>query len=102
MDFDPVCVDDRRTVVCRAQDRAGEGTGYPRQLRDRGSARTCLLVRMGGVHTACDGLAKRFPLTGPRFVPHIAIHIVNSLMTAPLASVTEYFLSADFCGQFFA
>jgi hypothetical protein len=30
MDFDPVCVDDCRTVVCRAQDRAGEGTG--RQL----------------------------------------------------------------------
>ena len=30
MDFHPVCVDDCRTVVCRAQDRAGEGTG--RQL----------------------------------------------------------------------
>ena len=39
MDFDPVCVDDGRTVVCRAQDRAGEGTGYPRQLGDRGCAR---------------------------------------------------------------
>src|SRR6202158_5620133 len=39
------------------------------------------------------GLAKRFPLTGPRFVPRIAIHIITSLMMAPLASVTEYFLS---------
>src|SRR5712664_665469 len=39
------------------------------------------------------GLAKRFPLTGPRFVPHIAIHTITSLMMAPLASVTEYFLS---------
>src|SRR5215471_19527619 len=38
-------------------------------------------------------LAKRFPLTGPRFVPHIAIHTITSLMMAPLASVTEYFLS---------
>ena len=36
------------------------------------------------------GLAKRFPLTGPRFV---AIHTITSLMMAPLASVTEYFLS---------
>jgi two-component system, LytTR family, sensor kinase len=39
------------------------------------------------------GLAKRFPLTGPRFVPHIAIHTITSLMMAPLASVTEYLLS---------
>jgi two-component system LytT family sensor kinase len=38
-------------------------------------------------------LAKRFPLTGPRFVPHIAIHTVTSFMMAPLGSVTEYFLS---------
>ena len=40
------------------------------------------------------GLAKRFRLTGPRFVSHIAIHIVASLMMAPLASITEYFLSS--------
>src|SRR5437899_10800125 len=39
------------------------------------------------------GLAKRFPLTGPKFVAHIAIHIITSLMVAPLASVTEYHLS---------
>ena len=38
-------------------------------------------------------LAKRFPLTGPSFVPHTAIHTITSLMMAPLASVTEYFLS---------
>jgi two-component system LytT family sensor kinase len=39
------------------------------------------------------GLAKRFPLTGPRFVTHIAIHTIIALLMAPLASVTEYFLS---------
>ncbi|HEV2698267.1 MAG TPA: hypothetical protein VGU90_09770, partial [Terriglobales bacterium] len=38
-------------------------------------------------------LAKRFPLTGARFVPHIAIHTVTSFMMAPLGSVTAYFLS---------
>jgi len=38
-------------------------------------------------------LAKRFPLTGPRLVPHIAIHTITSLTIAPLASATEYFLS---------
>src|SRR5215470_16319587 len=32
-------------------------------------------------------LARRFPLTGPRFVSHIAIHIIPSLLLAPLASV---------------
>jgi two-component system, LytTR family, sensor kinase len=39
------------------------------------------------------GLAKRFPLTGPKVGPHIAIHAIASLLMAPLASVTEYFLS---------
>src|SRR5690349_19886733 len=38
-------------------------------------------------------LAKRFPLTGPRSVPHIAIHTITSVLMGPLASVTEYFLS---------
>jgi two-component system, LytTR family, sensor kinase len=38
-------------------------------------------------------LAKRFSLTGPRFVSHIAIHTIASVLMAPLASVTEYFLS---------
>src|ERR1051326_4711276 len=38
-------------------------------------------------------LAKRFPLTGRRFVRHIAIHTITSLIIAPLTSVTEYFLS---------
>src|SRR5580704_17059576 len=64
MDFDPVCVDGCRTVVCRAQDRAGEVNGYPRQLGDRGCARTCLLVRMGGVHTACDWPGQTVPVDG--------------------------------------
>jgi hypothetical protein len=39
------------------------------------------------------GLAKRFPLTGPRRAPHISIHTITSLMMGPLASFTEYFLS---------
>src|SRR5262252_6513609 len=38
-------------------------------------------------------LAKRFQLTGPRFVSHIGIHTIASFLMAPLASVTEYFLS---------
>ena len=38
MDLDPVRVDDCRTVVCRAQDRGGEGTGYACQLGGRGCA----------------------------------------------------------------
>src|SRR5215469_8033492 len=38
-------------------------------------------------------LAKRFPLTGPRFVSHIAIHTIASLVMAPLVSATEYLLS---------
>jgi two-component system, LytTR family, sensor kinase len=41
------------------------------------------------------GLAKRFPLTGPRLALHIAIHVIASLIMAPVASIIEYFLS---CG----
>src|SRR5258705_3932835 len=64
MDFDPVCVDDCRTAICRAQDHGREGTGYARQLGDRGCARICLLVRMGGVHTACDWSGQTVPVDG--------------------------------------
>ena len=46
-------------------------------------------------------LAKRFPLTGQRFVSHIAIHTVTSFMIAPLGSVTAYFLSRGLLGLLF-
>src|SRR5262245_66209278 len=39
------------------------------------------------------GLAKRFSLTGPRFVPHMAIHTITSFLMAPLGAITEYFIS---------
>ncbi|MGD0894276.1 MAG: hypothetical protein ABR923_22375, partial [Terracidiphilus sp.] len=38
------------------------------------------------------GLAKRFPLMGPRLARPIALHTIVSLMMAPLASVSQYFL----------
>jgi two-component system, LytTR family, sensor kinase len=38
-------------------------------------------------------LAERFPLTGPRFVSHIGIHAIASLLMAPLAAATDYVLS---------
>jgi two-component system, LytTR family, sensor kinase len=46
-------------------------------------------------------LAKRFPLTGPRFVSPVAIHTIASFLMAPLASVTEYFLSRGLLGLLF-
>ena len=46
-------------------------------------------------------LAKRFPLTGQRFVSHIAIHAVTSFLMAPLGSVTAYFLSRGLLGLLF-
>src|ERR1700751_1515457 len=76
------------------------------------AVRRIVLVKVQGIHVSWEiagalelvywyvwaaytplviGLAKRFPLTGPRFVPHIAIHTITWLMMAPLASVTEYF-----------
>src|SRR5277367_1149464 len=64
MDFDPVCVDDCRTVVHRAGDRGGEGSRRARQLGDRGCDRTRLLVRMGGLHTACDCYGQTIPVDG--------------------------------------
>jgi len=57
------------------------------------------------VWAACTPLvvavAKRFPLTGQRFVSHIAIHTVTSFMMAPLGSVTAYFLSRGLLGLLF-
>ena len=41
MDFDPVRMDDGRTVVCRATDRGGKGAGFAGSLGDRGRALTC-------------------------------------------------------------
>ena len=38
------------------------------------------------------GLAKRYPLMGPRLGRHIALHTILSLVMAPLASATQYFL----------
>src|SRR5215467_3144364 len=64
MDFDPVCVDDCRTVVHRAGDRGGEGSRRARELGDRGCDRTRLLERMGGVHTACDWSGQTLPIDG--------------------------------------
>src|SRR5436190_13228893 len=65
MDFDPVCVDDCRTVVHRAGDRGGERSRRARQLGDRGCDRTRLLERMGGVHTACGCSGQTVPVDGP-------------------------------------
>src|SRR5258708_8366647 len=39
------------------------------------------------------GLAKRFPFTGPRFVPHIPIHTITYILMPPLPSPTESFLT---------
>jgi len=38
------------------------------------------------------GLAKRYPLMGPRLGRHIALHTILSLVMAPLASAAQYFL----------
>src|ERR1051326_4223065 len=64
MDFDPVCVDDRRIVVHGAGDRGGEGARRACQLDVRGCDRTCLLERMGRVHTACDYSGETVPVDG--------------------------------------
>src|SRR5262252_4562609 len=64
MDFDPVCVDDCRTVVCRAQHRGSEGTGGASQLGGRECVPTGLLVYLGGVHTASDRSGQKVPPYG--------------------------------------
>src|ERR1700739_4064299 len=93
MDFDPVCVDDCRTVVHRAGDRGGERSRRARQLGDRGCDRTRLLERMGGVHTACGCSGQTVPVDGPEVCISYSDHTVTSFMMAPLGSVTAYFLS---------
>ena len=71
MDFDPVRMDDGRTVVCRTTDRGAEGRRYARQLGDRGCTRTSLVVRMGGVHAACDWSGQTVPPDGTEVcTPH--------------------------------
>jgi len=46
----------RRIVLVKVQVATSAG--------DRGCARTCLLVRMGGVHTACDWSGQTVPVDG--------------------------------------
>src|SRR5215469_12213749 len=64
MDFDPVCVDDYRTVVHGAADRGGEGSRRARELGVRRYDRTRLLERMGGVHTAGHCSGETVPVDG--------------------------------------
>src|SRR6266404_4213240 len=108
MDFDPVCVDDCRTVVCRAQDHGREGTGYARQLGDRGCARICLLVRMGGVHTACDWPGQTVPVDGAEVCtsyrdPHNHVahdgspDICHRILSEPWTSVVSFSHNCSWC-----
>src|SRR5262249_10509688 len=54
-----------------------------------------------GVTYLFVAFAERGLLTGPRFVPHTAIHTIASFLMASLASVTEYFLSRGLLGLLF-
>jgi len=101
MDFDPVCVDDCRTVVHGAGDRGGEGSRRARQLVLVGVIELIYWNVWAAFTPLVIALAKRFPLTGPRFISHIAIHTIASFLMAPLASVTEYFLSHGLLGLLF-
>src|SRR5262249_41296299 len=55
----------------------------------------------GGYTPLVIGLVKRFPLTGPRCGYHITIPTNAWFLMAPLASVTEYFLSRGLLGLLF-
>src|SRR5215831_15311154 len=101
MDFDPVCVDDCRTVVHGAADRGGEGSRRARQLGARGCDRTRLLERMGGVHTACDCSGETVPVDGAkvcisyrdphnRVVPDGSPGIYHRILSEPWTSGTPF------------
>src|SRR5215467_14434079 len=92
MDLDPVCVDDCRTAVHRAGDRAGEGSRRARQLDVR-CDRVGLLVRMGGVHTACDCSGQTVPVDGAEVRTSYSGPHNRVTPDGSLASVTEYLLS---------
>jgi two-component system, LytTR family, sensor kinase len=93
MDFDPVRMDDGGAVVCRATDRGGKGGGAQVHWVIEGALELVDWYIWAACTPLVIGLAKRFPLTGPRLARHIALHTIVSLMMAPLASVTQYFLS---------
>src|SRR5215469_838986 len=108
MDFDPVCVDDCRTVVHRAGDRGGEGSRRARQLGARGWDRTRLLERMGGVHTACDWSSQTVPVDGaevctsysdPRnhVVPYGSPGIYHRILSEPWTSGTPFSHNRSWC-----
>src|SRR5262249_16155420 len=81
MDFDPLCVDDCRTVVHRAGDRGGEGSRRARQLGARGGDRTRLLERMGGGHPPFEWSGQKVPGYGGGICisdSHPHNHVVSS------------------------
>src|SRR5690349_19186364 len=108
MDFDPVCVDDCRTVVHGAGDRGGEGSRRARQLGARGCDRTRLLERMGGVHTACDCSGETVPVDGAevciayndphnRVVPDGSHGICHRILSEPWTSGTPFSHNRSWC-----
>ena len=74
---DLVCVDDGRSVVRRSQIVLAKVEGTPVNW----VIESALEFVWWYVWAACTplviGLARRFPLTGPRLLPHIAIHTIT-------------------------
>src|ERR1700722_35708 len=108
MDFDPVCVDDCRTVVHGAGDRGGEGSRRARQLGACGCDRTHLLERMGGLHTACDCSGETVPVDGAevyisysdphyRVVPDGSPGICHRILSEPWTSGTPFSHNRSWC-----
>src|SRR5215475_12285285 len=108
MDFDPVCVDDCRTVVHGAADRGGEGSRRARQLGARGCDRTGLLERMGGVHTACDWSSQTVPVDGAevctsysdprnRVVPDGSTGICHRILSEQWTSAVTFSHNRSWC-----